>query len=51
MYLEEEVPLDQVWEEQILADRDINEIKEAAKERCIRSIVELDHLNRNEGEN
>jgi hypothetical protein len=43
-YMQEEVPLDQLWEEHILARRSIKEIKEAAKNGCLRSMIELDHL-------
>ncbi|KAL5319037.1 hypothetical protein ACEPPN_014107 [Leptodophora sp. 'Broadleaf-Isolate-01'] len=45
-YLEDETPLDQAWEEQILAKRDIAAIKGGAKKKCIRSIFELAHLER-----
>ena len=43
-YMQEEVPLDQLWEGNILARRSIKEIKEAAKNGCLRSMNELDHL-------
>ncbi|KUJ07534.1 uncharacterized protein LY89DRAFT_660287, partial [Mollisia scopiformis] len=45
-YVEEELSLNQAWETQILASRDLNSIKIAAKNNCFRSIVELDHLRR-----
>jgi hypothetical protein len=48
-YMQEEVPLDQLWEGNILARRSIKEIKEAAKNGCLRSMIELDHLKRDEG--
>jgi hypothetical protein len=48
-YMQEEIPLDQLWEEHILARRSIKEIKAAAKNGCPRSMIELDHLERGEG--
>jgi hypothetical protein len=50
-YLEDEVDLDQRWEYQILAARSIEEIKVAAKSNCIRSILELAHIERKKGNN
>ena len=48
-YMQDEVPLDQLWEEHILARRSIKEIKQAGKNNCLRSMIELDHLERDEG--
>ncbi|KAE9370930.1 hypothetical protein N431DRAFT_468935 [Stipitochalara longipes BDJ] len=45
-YMEEELDLNQVWKEQMLKDRDLAEIEEDAQNGCIRSIIELDHINR-----
>lgn len=46
LYLEEEVSLEDKWEKQILAFRNIDAIKAKAKERCVWSMIELDHLER-----
>ncbi|KAK0120298.1 hypothetical protein ONS95_011704 [Cadophora gregata] len=46
-YMEDEVSLDSAWEEQILAKRNIDEIRKEAEKKCIRSIFELSHLERN----
>ncbi|KAF8855650.1 hypothetical protein BDZ45DRAFT_499142 [Acephala macrosclerotiorum] len=42
-YMEKERELDQEWEEQILL-RGLDNIKKDAKKKCVRSIIELDHL-------
>jgi len=47
LYMEEEKPLDQVWEEVILRTRSLDKIKKEAKNGCVRSKIELDHINRN----
>ncbi|CZR66090.1 uncharacterized protein PAC_15991 [Phialocephala subalpina] len=44
-YMEKEGELDVQWEEQILG-RGLENIKRDSKEKCVRSIVELDHLQR-----
>jgi BTB/POZ domain len=43
-YMEKEISLNQLWEEHILARRTIDQIKEAAKDGCPRSMIELDHV-------
>lgn len=43
-YMQEVLPFDQLWEEHILTRRSIKAIKEAAKNGCLRSMIELDHL-------
>ena len=48
-YLEDEVALDQLWEQQILAARSMEEIRVAAKGNCVRSIIELAHIERKKG--
>jgi len=45
-YMEKELDLNQLWEELILQDRELVEIEEDAENGCIRSIIELDHINR-----
>lgn len=45
-YMEEEVDPDQSWDELILKARTQEEIEEDAWNGCIRSKIELDHLNR-----
>jgi hypothetical protein len=45
-YLEDEVDLEQLWEKQILAARSIEDVKAAAQRNCIRSKIELAHLER-----
>jgi hypothetical protein len=50
-YLKVEVAPDQLWEEQILAARSIEEIKTAAKGNCLRSMIELAHIERKKGNN
>ena len=45
-YMLEEVPLEDAWDEYILSTRTKAEIKKAAKAKCIRSIIELEHLDR-----
>jgi hypothetical protein len=47
LYTEAELPLNQLWEEQILKTRNLEEIKKVARNKCIQSKIELDHLNRN----
>ena len=49
-YMEDEPLLDQAWEEQILEKRGIDEIRKEAKKRCVRSMLELAHLERNKSE-
>ncbi|PVH74109.1 hypothetical protein DL98DRAFT_605669 [Cadophora sp. DSE1049] len=46
-YMEDETQLDQAWEEQILAKWGIDDIRNEAEKKCIRSIFELAHLERN----
>jgi hypothetical protein len=46
-YMEEELDLNRLWEEQILKRRNLEEIEEDARGGCIRSIIELDHINHN----
>jgi hypothetical protein len=48
-YMEKEIPLYQLWREHILARRPINQIKEAAKNGCPRSMIELDHVEPKKG--
>jgi hypothetical protein len=45
-YMEEEVDLNKAWEDMILKARTRAEIEKDARDGCIRSKVELDHLNR-----
>lgn len=45
-YMVEEPPLDELWEAQILAKRTKEEITAAANAKCVRSIIELAHLQR-----
>jgi hypothetical protein len=47
--MQEVLPLDQLWEEHILTRRSIKEIKEAAKNGCLLSMIKLDHFKRDEG--
>jgi hypothetical protein len=47
--LQEVLLLDQLWEEHMLTRRSIKAIKEAAKNGCFRSMIELDHFKRDEG--
>ncbi|KUJ07535.1 uncharacterized protein LY89DRAFT_631082 [Mollisia scopiformis] len=49
LYVEDEIPLENQWESQILLARDKDAIKEAASTGCVCSIIELDHLERNKG--
>jgi hypothetical protein len=48
-YLVDQVAPDQLWEEQILAARRIEEIKAAATGNCIRSMIELAYIERKKG--
>jgi hypothetical protein len=45
-YMEEEVPLGDLWEQQILSRRSRADIEKAAKAKCIQSVIELEHLKR-----
>lgn len=45
-YMMSEVSLDQRWEEQILMESSRNEIARLAEDGCIRSRIQLQHLNR-----
>jgi hypothetical protein len=45
-YMVEEVPLEEAWEKYILSTRTKADIKKNSKAKCIRSIVELEHLER-----
>lgn len=49
-YLEDELPLEDQWESQILKARNIDEIRLAAKDGCVWSMIELDHLERKKPE-
>lgn len=49
-YMEEEIDLNESWEEMILKARTRAEIEKDARDGCIRSKVELDHLNRDKEE-
>jgi hypothetical protein len=44
--MEKEMDLDEAWEKQIVSRRQKAEIKEAAKTGCVKSIIELAHLER-----
>lgn len=46
VYMEEEFSLAQLWEEQILASRSIDDIRKAVENKCFRSKLELVHLER-----
>lgn len=46
-YVLKEVPLEERWEKHILSTRTKSDIKKDAKAKCIRSIIELEHLERN----
>ncbi len=48
MYMEDEIPLAEQWDKHILSCRNIQEIKKAAAGGCVRSVIELDHLQRND---
>ncbi|EPE33204.1 hypothetical protein GLAREA_06216 [Glarea lozoyensis ATCC 20868] len=45
-YTEEELDLNEIFAQQILERREEEEIEAAAKQHCIRSLIELQHLNR-----
>jgi hypothetical protein len=45
-YMEEEIDLNKSWEEMILKARTRAEIEKEARDGCVRSKVELDHINR-----
>jgi BTB/POZ domain len=47
-YMEDEPDLNQVWEEMILKARPLAQIEENARNGCIRSKIELDHIMRNQ---
>ena len=48
--MEDEILLDVMWEDQILAKRGIDVIRAEAEKQCIRSIFELEHLERDKSE-
>ncbi len=49
--MEEELDLNQLWEDQILKERTLVGVEDDARDGCIRSIIELDHIKRDKAAN